>query len=60
MRLKVNNRLVESIVHTPASLNNSGTRFFCGEYSTHKNHLHNVSTFCLDACVRKCATALQD
>ena len=44
----------------PASLNNSGTHFFCGEYSTRKNCLHNVSTFGLDARVRKCATALQD
>ena len=36
------------------------THFFCGEYSTRKNCLHNVSTFGLDARVRKCATALQD
>ena len=28
-------------------------------YSTRKNCLHNVSTFGLDARVRKCATALQ-
>ena len=42
------------------STNNSGTQFFCGEYSTRKNRLYNVSTFGLDARVRKCAMALQD
>ena len=42
------------------STNNSGTHFFCGEYSTRKNRLHHVSTFGLDARVRKCVTALQD
>ena len=50
----------QSCSASPASLNNSCTRFFCGEYSTRKNHLHNVSTFGLDAHVRKCAMALQD
>ena len=43
-----------------ASLNNNGTCFFCGEYSTRNNPLHNVSTFGLDARARKCAAALQD
>ena len=45
---------------SPASLDNCGTCFFCEEYSTRNNPLHNVSTFGLDALVRKCAMVLQD
>ena len=45
---------------SPASLDNCGTCFFCEEYSTRNNPLHNVSTFGLDARVRKCAMVLQD
>jgi len=43
-----------------ASLDNCGTCFFCEEYSTRNNPLHNVSTFGLDAHVRKCEMVLQD
>ena len=45
---------------SPASLDNCSTCFRCEEYSTRNNPLHNVSTFGLDARVRKCAMVLQD
>ena len=55
IRLKVNSRLHGGSCTrsaSPSSLNNSGTCFFCGEYSTRNNPLYNVSTFGLDARVK--------
>ena len=65
MRLKVNNRFIggKCSIHVQLRLHFSTIvlhAFLCGEYSTRKNPLHNVSTFSLDARVRKCATALRD
>ena len=58
----MNSRLVESI-HVQLRLHLSTIvvhAFFCEEYSTRNNPLHIVSTFGLDARVRKCAMVLQD
>ena len=65
MRLKVNNRYIggKCSIHVQLRLHFSIIvlhAFLSGEYSTRKNPLHNVSTFSLDARVRKCATALRD